>query len=280
MKFYLKTTTRTQAIRIPSVHHCCDCDNTCLDSTRLSSPTELLRRQGQTVNYTCWGSELTTRKSSGIHFWFQLYHDNPMNLLPNVDTALSISLQISSYIKWKPNFYPPMYKYQESLNLTPMLSEYEDIFLHHFCHSEKCSLVPGRNGFTPPKTCEGHSVSISSSKCQPGIKAGTVLAFWTATSNCNQRVGRTCLYIMKRGDLLSILQLHHRQKESGHQSHVGSNSPTLPQHNTDLSCSLSGILCHPQSELPLGLVYQQLGTGFNPFPVHHTLFYPNTSKAP
>lgn len=49
------------------------------------------------------------------------------------------------------------------------------------------AFVPGRNEFTPPKTCEGHSVSISSSKCQPGIKACTVLALRTVTSNCNRR---------------------------------------------------------------------------------------------
>lgn len=170
-----------------------------------------------------------------------------------------------------------MYKYQKPLNHT-------DIFLHHFWHSEKHSQPSClRNGFTLPKTCEEHTISILRSKCQPGIKACTaVLAFWTATLNCRQDLvltswrGRSCSLPCS-----SITRAEGgwlRQPEYS-QSPVGSIPDPPPAQNTNLSCSLSGNLCHPQSTA-LHLVYQQLGTRFNPVPVHHTLFYPNTNKVP
>jgi hypothetical protein len=72
-------------------------------ATGLQSPspswlTELLRRPG-------W----TRQRVSGVNFWFQLYHDSSMNLLPDVVKALSTPLKISSSVKWRPPFSPPMY---------------------------------------------------------------------------------------------------------------------------------------------------------------------------
>lgn len=133
--------------------------------------TELLRRQGQTGNHTRWGLQAYNQEGSGINFWFQQYHDNAMNLL-----------------MWTQHFFADFFIHRVKTNHP--LSYVQVTGTSNSHTNAECStrtsfynisgtlrsaaFVVGRNGFTPPNTCEGYLVSISSSKCQPGIKACTV----------------------------------------------------------------------------------------------------------
>lgn len=141
---------------------------------------ELLRRQGQTGNHTRWGLQDYNQKvlelisgSSNIMItlWTCWYG---LNISFFLRGGLNISLQISS----------PSYVQVTGTSKSHTNAECSTrtSFYNISGTLRTVAFVLGRNGFTPPKTCEWHLVSISSSKCQPGIKACTVLTFRTATS--------------------------------------------------------------------------------------------------
>lgn len=132
--------------------------------------TELLRRQGQTSNHTRWGLQAYNQKVLELI-------SGSSNIMITIWTCwygLNISLQISS---------PPYVQVTgTSKSHTNAECSTRTSFYNISGTLRSVAFVLGRNGFTPPKTCEGHLVSISSSKCQPGIKACTALTFRTATS--------------------------------------------------------------------------------------------------